>query len=116
MERICAQHLFCTFEAYPLELQPQASHVLNNPARISNCKLVNIERNDFNDMMGPLWDAEAEREPAFELWYRRQSSLVNNAPAITLSRHRLEVQHPFQAEEPVLSYCRYRQAIAYVSC
>lgn len=50
------------------------------PARISDCELVNIERNDFDDMIGPLWDARAEREPAFELWYRRHRSLVNSAP------------------------------------
>jgi len=51
-----------------------------NSARISDCELVNIERNYFDDMIGPLWDARAEREPAFELWYRRHSLLVNSAP------------------------------------
>lgn len=50
------------------------------PAHISDCELVNIERSDFDDIIGPLWDARAECEPAIELWYRRHSSLINSAP------------------------------------
>jgi len=75
------RYIFDLFEAKPWNFnakQPVMSPT--TPARISDCELVNIERNDFNDMMGPLWDALAQREPAFEVWYRRHSSLVNSSP------------------------------------
>jgi hypothetical protein len=48
------------------------------PARISNCELINYEAEFFDYLIGEVWQMYNENHPAYEQWYRKHASVCSS--------------------------------------